>query len=170
LQEEWKICTRNNAYGISNYGRVYSKKTNKILKPVHSNKYLNVTLCIGYGIPKPVGIHVLVAEAFIPNQHNKPQVNHKDGDKENNIVSNLEWSTTAENGQHAYDTGLFDKRKLYKRVRLHEHTGIKEFESGQEAAIYLGISKSMISYACNTSGHICGLPIEYIPNIVGEVE
>lgn len=53
-----------------------------------------------------VYVHRLVAEAFIPNPHGKPEVNHKDGNRQNCHVHNLEWVTSSENSQHAVDTGL----------------------------------------------------------------
>jgi len=78
----------------------------RVLKPSKRGKgYLAVGL-MKDGKQVPVSVHRLVAKAFIPNPENKPQVNHKDGNKENNHVNNLEWVTNQENIRHSYDTGL----------------------------------------------------------------
>ncbi len=77
-------------YKVSNCGNVYSCKRNIILKPsTTKNGYLRVSLCQN-GIKKYFSIHRLVAEAFIPNPNNLPQVNHIDENKKNNNASNLE--------------------------------------------------------------------------------
>lgn len=58
------------------------------------------------GTKTNVFVHLLVAQAFVPNPHGKPEVNHVDGNKLNNTAVNLEWATRCENNQHAHDTGL----------------------------------------------------------------
>lgn len=80
-------------------------------------------------------IHRLVAQAFIPNPKGKPEVNHKDGDRNNNHISNLEWCTSSENSYHAYRTGLA-KPKHAKPIRgINKVTGATvEFKSTEEAA------------------------------------
>ena len=98
-------------FAITEDGRIWSKRSNKFLKLNLTNGYLaHTTKVLGKAVA--LTAHRLVANAYIPNPDNKPQVNHKDGNKQNNHVSNLEWCTAKENVQHAYDTGLAKGVKL----------------------------------------------------------
>lgn len=110
IGEIWKdIKGYEGIYQVSNLGRVKSLKRysnnnantkDRLLKPSFNKKgYLRVVLCKN-GIQYNKTIHRLVAEAFIPNPDNKPQVNHIDEDKTNNRISNLEWMTNKENRNH----------------------------------------------------------------------
>lgn len=72
---------------------------------------------------KALTVHRLVAKAFIPNPSDLPEVNHKDGDKLNNRVSNLEWSSISDNRKHAYDTGL-QPNKVFKNAKTNQEARI----------------------------------------------
>lgn len=95
-------------YYITENGEIWSRKCNKLkqLKPTLVNwGYLRIGLMIdGKQIPKLV--HRLVGETFISNPENYPQINHKDGNKTNNHISNLEWCDNGHNQKHAYQIGL----------------------------------------------------------------
>lgn len=115
-QEEWKpIAECNGEYYVSNHGRVKSYKCGKerILKPsLIGNGYPAVIITQGKAIRKCYTIHKLMALAFIPNPENKSSVNHKDGNKTNNHIDNLEWMTSKENVQHAWENGLFESKRV----------------------------------------------------------
>lgn len=124
-QVNWKdIEEYNGLYEISSNGVVRScnriiqrtyKSGKVVVQPLigHNIKlskniktgYLECNLCKD-GLTHTKAVHRLVAETFIPNPDNKPQVNHKDGNKLNNNVDNLEWCTAAENVRHAIDNNL----------------------------------------------------------------
>lgn len=104
----WEKIIDNNVetnYGISDNGEVRNDKTNKILSQRTQQGYKHVTLSISKK-SKSFRVHRLVAIAYIPNPENKPCVNHIDGCRSNNLVSNLEWCTPAENTNHAVEIGL----------------------------------------------------------------
>jgi hypothetical protein len=88
-------------YRIYTDGEVWSVKSRKFLKQETSKGYKRVTLSIN-GKTKRFQVHRVVAMYFIENPLNKPCVNHKDGDKENNNMNNLEWCTHSENEKHSY--------------------------------------------------------------------
>ncbi len=113
----WKTLIYNGImyeqFEVSNDGQLRNVKTDTIYRQATGGKgYRQVCVSLGSKSNKKVfKIHKAVAEVFIPNPDNKREVNHKDGDKDNNNVSNLEWATPSENVQHAYDNGL--KKRLY---------------------------------------------------------
>ena len=108
--KEFKKIKGFERYSVGNDGTVINNITGVILSPRESiNGYMRVNLRRGdkpYEKPKTRSVHRLVAEAFIPAIPGKDYVNHIDGNKHNNNVSNLEWCTASENISHAIDTGL----------------------------------------------------------------
>jgi hypothetical protein len=95
--EIWKDIEGYTIYQVSTFGNVRNKDRNKLLKQkVEKTGYIRVSLCENQN-RKYHSIHRLVAEAFIENHENKSQVDHKDDDKANNNVTNLQWATAEEN-------------------------------------------------------------------------
>ena len=112
IMEIWKdIQGYEGLYQVSSNGNVLSLNYGRTGKPkeikqiLTKNGYLRVHIG-GKKFPLIACVHILVANAFIPNPQNKPQVNHIDGNKQNNCVENLEWVTAKENVHHAIETGL----------------------------------------------------------------
>lgn len=162
MNEIWKdIKDFEEWYEVSNIGNVRSKtriiehkkdrlgrikkqvsigKTRKI--SVNNKGYAFIQLFKNSNYNKKY-IHRIVAEAFILNEHNKKEVNHKDGNPLNNHVNNLEWVTKAENMKHALDSGLYTTEKKVKSINV--TTGIETiYKSIGNAARILCISHTAI--------------------------
>lgn len=110
-EEIWKdIKGYEGKYQISNLGKVRNNKS--IIKPQKDNiGYMNVILYKDK-TRKTKKIHRLVAEAFIENTNNLPEVNHINGNKKDNSASNLEWITHKNNSKHAVEIGLIKTKKV----------------------------------------------------------
>lgn len=145
-------------YQVSNLGNVKSLRRNIIKKPsINSRGYISINLSVNKVI-KSMTIHRLVALHFISNPENKREVNHKNGIKTDNKVENLEWTTSSENVQHGYDSGLiirFGKkgadnprsRPIFQLTLSGEF--VAKFASAKEAARILGAYQGNISQCCN---------------------
>lgn len=167
MKEEWRdIPGYEGLYQVSNFGRVKKLDTyladkngrrchrkGCVLKPnIWKQKTRLSTNRVAVdlyknGKRKTFRIHRLVALAFIPNPENKPDINHRDGNGENNRTDNLEWVTKNENMWHARYTLGFQNGFKNKAVRCIETGEI--FPSTAEAARIKGVDQSSISRAAN---------------------
>lgn len=140
-------------YVVTSDGAVIGLKSGKELMPMKNRGYLRVKLYKN-AQPKMYLIHRLVASAFIPNDQDKEQVNHKDGNKSNNNVSNLEWVTQSENQIHAYVNGLNspEHANMVTRKRIEQKTMdgsiLKTWDSISEASRATGIPIGNITHCC----------------------
>lgn len=109
MVEKWVNIENHPSYFISNFGRVFSKKSNKVMKNrvVSKNGYQQITLDNSQLL-----VHRLVAQAFIPNPNNLPCVNHKDENPGNNDVRNLEWCTYKYNSNYGTNPSRHSKQML----------------------------------------------------------
>ena len=156
MKEVWKdIPNYEGLYQVSNLGNIkslsFGAKNHKLsnivtlLKKTPSNMgYYKVELYKN-GKSKMYYVHRLVAMTFIPNPENKPQVNHIDGDKSNNSVSNLEWATSKENLHHAVNTGLRSATPMLGRRGSQNPTSKIFYQydlNGNYIATHCGISET----------------------------
>ncbi len=158
----------SNLGGVRGVDRIIVMKNN-VRRKVKSKTLNHVSDKDGYlliqlnknGKGKLCRVHRLVGEGFILNPQNKPEINHKDGNKENNRASNLEWATSSENMLHSFETGLHKPTKYWVGKFGKEHhssvpvlqyslTGefVAEYNGMHEANRQTGISYKYISRCC----------------------
>ena len=175
--EQWKdVVGFEGKYMVSSFGRVaslsftieagrlhYARKQHLMSLTTHSNGYVATSLNYAKNKSKPMKIHRLVAAAFLPNPHNYPVVNHKDENKANNNVNNLEWCTVRHN--ILYGTGAqrslatrIAKRCCYKPVaKLDANKNIiQQYDGLSYAANDVHRDYSAITFAINHNSKCAG--------------
>lgn len=136
MQEQWKSIEEASNYEISNLGNVRNKTTLQVLKGrITKSGYYQVSIKINETNKfSNRYIHRLVAQYWIDNPENKREVNHKDGNKLNNNINNLEWITSAENQKHRHSIGIIQTSQ--RRIGKFTKDGklIAKFNSIKDAA------------------------------------
>lgn len=151
--EDYYICKETTEILSTKKRKNTVGNTAKILKQVNnsknpSNNYYIVTLVDSYGRRKNTSVHRLMCLTFLPNPEKKAHVNHKDGNKLNNQLSNLEWATEKENSQHAVDTGLTTYTHTMKPVHQYCKDTLKyiaSYDSDRDAYRATGVAPQNIS-------------------------
>lgn len=166
MEEIWKDITGyEGLYQVSSLGNVKSLdryvkhyrggncfKKGATLKPSKNRKGYYLIVLAKEGISRSKSIHRIVAETFIPNQQNKPQVNHKDGNKTNNSVQNLEWATQEENMTHAFENGLNKGSMLGKKGVSHPRNLLTQYDVNEIKKMYnQGVKIKYIANSFNVS-------------------
>lgn len=134
--EQWKpIRETDGKYEVSNYGHVRTngKRRGLLTLTKQPKGYLYAMIQLSNGKQKNCRVHRLVANYFLPNPDNLPCINHIDGNKENNHVSNLEWCTYQDNMQHAVRTGLTHPHRWTDEERKQISDKVKAYRARRGA-------------------------------------
>lgn len=152
MEEIWKVIDLfGKKYEVSNLGKI-KNKTGKILKGYKSSGgylYIDIHENGNHHHPR---IHRVVAEAFVDNPNNLPQVNHINGIKTDNRGINLEWCSAKENIRHAYKNGLYDKHKGFKRTKVNQYdlqgNLIKQWDCMRDIEKKYNVTHTAIRFCC----------------------
>jgi hypothetical protein len=168
MKENWKDIEGHHNYQVSNLGNVRNVLKGRSLAGWTNSDGYRIVKLFDNGKFCQISVHRLVAITFVPNPDNLLEVNHLDGDKQNNMVSNLEWSTRSNNVSHAYrvlqcksgfrsNIGIISasKRKKVKQMDINGNE-VKVWSSASEASRDLSICRTSISDCCNSRLQIAG--------------
>jgi len=137
--EIWRLIENHPCYLVSTFGNFKSNKIhskgNYLIPDVSKRGYLRVTFCEN-GKAKKEPAHRIVAQAFIHNPFNKPQINHDDGVKDHNYPNNLFWCTQGENNSHAYATGLA-KGTAFGKFGVNSHGKVVTIDQFTKQGIFI---------------------------------
>ena len=181
MGEIWKpVAGFDGKYEVSNCGRVRSidhevkslggwrTVKGRVLKQRVEHGYCRVQLSIDKSSHPHKQVHRLVAEAFVPNPENKPEVNHIDGCKTNNCSDNLEWVTSSENSIHALENGLQSHKSDEEMQKMWEASSkpvIRDdgewYASASKAAESIGAERSSVAKAIRRGSSIYGHTFRY---------
>lgn len=151
--ERWATPTEaGGVYLVSDHGRFFSTKSNRIIKTKIHKKYLEVRFDEtreGVRVRKAMAAHRMVCKYFHPNPLNKPCVNHKDFNTQNNHFSNLEWVTPQENVEHSLLAGRYSTYKLSQKliynIRLMFYQGVAVVDISRGFNVNYGIVHSIVN-------------------------
>ena len=190
MGEIWKpVAGFDGKYEVSNCGRVRSidhevkslggwrTVKGRVLKQRVEHGYCRVQLSIDKSSHPHKQVHRLVAEAFVPNPENKPEVNHIDGCKTNNCSDNLEWVTSSENSIHALENGLQSHKSDEEMQKMWEASSkpvIRDdgewYASASKAAESVGAERSSVAKAIRRGSSIYGHTFRYADKLKRPVQ
>lgn len=152
---EWKdVVGYEGIYKVSSNGEIFSVISGKNLRPVKSSTgYLHVQLYLNHK-PKTINVHKIVADAFLPPKDGCPEINHKDGNKANNDLTNLERVSKKENARHAINTGLRKSSPMAGRTGASNPRSKEILQyslSGEYLRSFYGISEASRIIGCHSS-------------------
>ena len=181
LDGEYKVCLgyKGTKYLVTDKGTIYHYIPQydiiKELKPFIVRGYKSINVRTETGKVMRFSVHRIVATLFIPNPENKEEVNHKNRDKQDNRVENLEWVTKSENELHKWRTqgGMREetKRKIADANRGGKNHWAKKvecietgetWETAKEASFAIGMSQNRVSQVCKTGGATKGKHFRYV--------